>query len=90
MDIRTLSGAGSPITVMFSLRGKARAANGQGLISGGGANILCPLSSLFFASDIYFFNLASDSLSNVPLSSRCLASEIDFLGDTVSSSPNEM
>ncbi|PWA44854.1 DNA replication licensing factor MCM2 [Artemisia annua] len=44
--------------------------------------ILCPLSSLFFASDICFFNLASDSLPNVPLSSRCLASDTDYLGDT--------
>lgn len=76
--------------VMDSRRAKARAANGRGWISGGGANMLWPLSSLFFASEICFFNLASDSLSSVPVSSRCLASERAFFGDTDSSSPNDM
>nr|GMD85079.1 DNA replication licensing factor MCM2 [Ipomoea batatas] len=79
--------------VMLSLNANARAVNGRGLISGGGAKMSWPLSSLHFASESCFFNIASASLSSVPLSSRCFAtsgSEVGFFGETASSSPNEI
>lgn len=52
-----------------------------------------PLSSLDLASESCFLTLVSNSLSAVPLSSRCFAtSEIDvgFFGETFSSVLNEI
>ena len=88
--MREMLTCGDSPMLILSLSANARAPNGRGLISGGGANMSFPLSSLFFAFENCLFNFASDSLSNVPLSSRCLATESAFLGDTDSSSPNEM
>jgi hypothetical protein len=91
-DVRTTScGADSPIS-MLPLKCNVRAVNGRGKISGGGAKMSCPLSSLHFASESCFCNFAS-SLSSVPLNSRCFATsgrEVGFLGDKPSSSPNEI
>lgn len=92
IDVHTLVGAASPI-VMLSLNANARAVDGRGWISGGGAKMSCPTSSLVFASEICFFKFISDSLSRVPLSSLCFATSgivTGFFGDTVSSSPKEI
>lgn len=77
---------------MLPFNSSMRGVIGRGLISGGGANMSWPLSSLHFASESCLFNLLS-SLSIVPLSSRCLATsgkEAGFFGETLSSSPKEI
>jgi hypothetical protein len=91
-EVLTFRGEGSP-NWMLSCKAKARTVVGRGKISGGGAKMSCPLSSLDLAVEICFFNMASDSLSKVPLSSRCFATSgrvVGFLGETLSSSANEM
>lgn len=89
-DVRTFCEAGSPIS-MLPFKSN-RTLVGLGKISGGGAKMSCPLSSLHLASERCFFNFSS-SFSSVPLSSRCFATsgrEMGFFGETLSSSPNEI
>ncbi|KAG7034196.1 hypothetical protein SDJN02_03923, partial [Cucurbita argyrosperma subsp. argyrosperma] len=72
-DVLRVLGAGSPMSLL-SFDSKLReAANDRGVISGGAPKMSCPLSSLFLASDVCFLLLASESLCNVPLNSRCFA-----------------
>lgn len=84
--MRRARGAGSPIS-LFSLITIDRADDLAG-ISAGGPKMSVPLSSLDLASEICFLVRLSESLSNVPLSSRCFATSgivVGFLGEIFSS-----
>lgn len=90
-DVWMLRGAGG-LTSLLSFS-RIRAANGLETISGGGPKMSFPLSSLDLASEIGFFDLAPDSLSSVPLSSRCFATSVrvvGFFGETLSSALNDI
>uniref|UniRef100_A0A7C9CW08 Uncharacterized protein n=1 Tax=Opuntia streptacantha TaxID=393608 RepID=A0A7C9CW08_OPUST len=87
-DVRTARGAGSPMSFISLDSSERAAANDRGGFSGGGPKISCPLSSLHLASDNGFLIFASESATNVPLSSRCFATsgtDVGFLGVTLSS-----
>lgn len=91
MLMLTCCGEDSPM-FMLPFSDSMRGVTGRGLISGGGANMSWPVSSLNFESESCFFSCAS-SLSRVPLSSRCLATSgkvTGFLGETLSSSLKEI
>ena len=78
---------------MLPFKSKVRAVVGRGKISGGGANMSCPLSSWYLASESCFFSFSSASLTKFPLNSRCFATSgrvVGFLGETPPSSPNEI
>lgn len=79
---------------LLSFDSKVRAvATERGTISGGGPNISFPVSSLVLAFDISLLLFASESLSKVPLSSRCFATSgivVGFFGVTLSSVLNDI
>lgn len=92
MYLLTLRGEVSPIS-MLPFKAKVLSVVGLGKISGGGAKMSFPLSSLHLALEICFFNFFSDSLSRVPLNSRCFATSgrvVGFFGEILSSSPKEI
>lgn len=84
--MRRARGAGSPIS-LFSFIPIARADDRAGT-SEGGPKMSVPLSSLDLASESCFLIRLSESLSIVPLSSRCFATSgtvVGFLGEILSS-----
>nr|GMD98877.1 hypothetical protein Iba_chr15dCG6970 [Ipomoea batatas] len=72
-DMQTLRGADSPINLLSFDSIERATINDLGGATEGGPNISFPLSSLHFASDNCFLILRFDSLSRVPLNSRCFA-----------------
>lgn len=92
-DVRRFLGAGSPMSLLSFDSIDRAAANDLGWASEGGPKISLPLSSLVFASDSSFLVLLSDSLSSVPLNSRCFATSgivVGFFGEIFSSVLNEI
>lgn len=92
-EVRTFLGAGSPMSLLALDSGMRVVATDRGTISGGGPKMSCPLSSLDLAFDICFLVVASESLFNVPLNSRCFATsgiEDGFLGEILPSALNDI